>query len=77
VALVSGGGLGRARRQRGDRVGARARVALQGAQAAVPALGHEEGQLHVVLGQVRERGVTELMQRPARLRDEQLRGPAV
>jgi hypothetical protein len=45
---------------------ARAGVALQAAHAAVvAALGHQQRQLHVVLGEMRQRGVTELMQRPA------------
>jgi hypothetical protein len=41
----------------------------------VAALGHQQRQLHVGLGQ--ERRMPELMQRPARLGDEQLRGAAV
>jgi hypothetical protein len=43
----------------------------------VAALGHQQRQLHVVLGEVRQRGVTELMQRPAGLGDEQFRGAPV
>jgi len=43
----------------------------------VAALGHQQRQLHVGLGEVRQRGVTELMQRPPGLGDEQLRGAAV
>jgi len=43
----------------------------------VAALGHQQRQLHVGLGEVRERGVTELMQRPAGLVDEQLGSAAI
>ena len=46
-------------------------------QAAVAALGHQQRQPHVVLGEVRQGGVAELMQRPAGLGDEQLRGATV
>lgn len=61
---VSGGGPGRAPPSARRRRPRPARVALQAAQAAVAAVGHQLRQLHVVLGEVRQRGVTELMQRP-------------
>jgi hypothetical protein len=43
----------------------------------VPALGHQQRQLHIGFGEVRQGGVTELMQRPAGLGDEQFGGPAL
>ena len=62
--------------QRGDGVRTGTREALQRAQAAVAALGLQR-QLHVVLGEVCEGAVTQQMQRPAGLRDEQLGGTTV
>jgi len=56
--------------QRGDGVRARAGVALQRAQAAVAALGHQQRQLHIGFGEVSQGGVAELMQRPAGLGGE-------
>ena len=76
TTLVSDGELRRARPSARPPRRARTRVALERAQAAVAALGHQQRQLHVG-PEVCQRRVTELMHGPAGLRDEQLGGAAV
>lgn len=68
--VVVGGELGHG-------VDAGASVFLQRAQAGVAALGHQQRQADVGLGEVGERGVAQLVQRPAagRLAEELLRAP--
>jgi hypothetical protein len=62
----------------GDGVDAGARVLLQRAQAGVTALGHQQRQRNVGLGEVGERRVAQLVQRPAAGRlSEELLGPAI
>ncbi len=48
-----------------DRLRARAGVALEGLQTLVAALGHKHHSRLAVLGEVRQRGVAELVERPA------------
>jgi hypothetical protein len=61
-AAPAGAVGGRGERRNGFR--AWAGVALQRPQAGVPALGHQQGQAHVLLGQVGEGRVAQLVQRP-------------
>src|SRR5207302_611581 len=77
LALPAPAGRVVRRGQGGDRLGAGAGVALQGAQGGVAGLGHEQRQGDVVLGQVCDGGVPELVQSPAGGGMEDLLGPAV
>jgi hypothetical protein len=62
MSTAPAGGVGGGKR--GDRLGTGAGVALQRPQAGVAALGHQQRQGDVLLGQVGERTVAEPMQGP-------------
>jgi hypothetical protein len=61
----AGGVVGRG--HRGDGFGAGPGVPLQGAEVVVPALDHQQWQVHACLGEVGEGGMAQLVQRPALL----------